>query len=113
MGGWERKHILARVVRCRDEELTHGARCPHDGCRGKLYDTKQPAIFIRLIGQPLVGATRYEQEVLRCSACQERFRVPLPVGVKPEKYGETCDVSLALAKYGAGLPWYRLARLHS
>ncbi len=24
---------------------------------------------------------------------------------------ETCDVSLALAKYRAGLPWYRLARL--
>jgi hypothetical protein len=101
----------ARVVRCRDEELTHGARCPHDGCRGKLYDTKQPAIFIRLTGQPLVGAERYEQEVLRCSACQERFTAPLPAGVKPEKYDETCDVSLALAKYGAGLPWYRLARL--
>jgi hypothetical protein len=94
----------ARVVRCRDAELTHGARCPHDGCRGKLYDTKQPAIFIRLTGQPLVGATRYVQEVLRCSACQERFTAPLPAVVKPEKYDETCDVSLALAKYGAGTP---------
>jgi transposase len=101
----------ARVVRCLDEELTHGARCPHDGCRGKLYETKQPAIFIRLTGQALVGATRYEQEVLRCSACQERFTAPLPAGVRPEKYDETCDVSLALAKYGAGLPWYRLSRL--
>jgi len=68
----------ARAVRYRDAELTHGARCPHDGCCGKLYDTKQPAIFIRLTGQPLVGATRYEQEVLRCSACQERFTAPLP-----------------------------------
>jgi hypothetical protein len=67
--------------------------------------------LIRLTGQPLVGATRYEQEVLRCSACQERFTAPLPTGVRPEKYDETCDVSLALAKYGAGLPWYRLARL--
>jgi hypothetical protein len=101
----------ARLARCRDAELKPGAGCPHDGCRGKLYDTKQPAIFIRLTGQPLVGATRYEQEVLRCSACQERFTAPLPAGVKPEKYDETCDVSLALAKYGAGLPWYRLARL--
>jgi len=101
----------ARLIRCRDAELTHGTRCPHDGCRGKLYDTKQPAIFIRLTGQPLVGATRYEQEVLRCSACQERFTAPLPADVKPEKYDETCDVSLALAKYGAGLPWYRLSRL--
>jgi transposase len=101
----------ARMVRCRDTELRPGAGCPHDGCRGKLYDTKHPAIFIRLTGQPLVGATRYEQEVLRCSACQERFTAQLPADVKPEKYDETCDVSLALAKYGAGLPWYRLARL--
>lgn len=101
----------ARRVRCRDAELKPGAGCPQAGCRGKLYDTKQPAIFIRLTGQPLVGATRYEQEVLRCSACQERFTAPLPAGVSPEKYDATCDVSLALAKYGAGLPWYRLARL--
>jgi transposase len=101
----------ARLVRCRDTELKPGAGCPHNGCSGKLYDTKHPAIFIRLTGQPLVGATRYEQEVLRCSACQERFTAPLPAGVKPEKYDETCDVSLALAKYGAGLPWYRLSRL--
>src|SRR5262245_33460981 len=48
-------------------------------------------------GQPLVGATQYEQEVLRCSACQECFTAPLPADVKPEKYDETCDVSLALA----------------
>jgi len=33
----------ARVVRCRDTELKPGAGCPHDGCRGKLYDTKHPA----------------------------------------------------------------------
>ena len=61
----------------------------------------RPASYnFRLTGQPLVGATRYEQEVLRCSACQERFTAPLPAGVRPEKYDETCDVSLALAKYG-------------
>jgi hypothetical protein len=101
----------ARVVRCWDAELKPGAGCPHDGCAGRLYDTKRPAIFLRLTGQPPVGATRYEQEVLRCSACQERFTAALPAGVKPEKYDATCDVSLALAKYGAGLPWYRLARL--
>lgn len=59
----------------------------------------------------MVGATKYEQEVLRCSACQERFTAPLPPAVVPQKYDATCDVSLALAKYGAGLPLYRLARL--
>src|SRR5215475_1196913 len=29
----------ARVVRCLDAELKSGDGCPHDGCRGKLYDT--------------------------------------------------------------------------
>jgi hypothetical protein len=66
--------------------------------------------FIQLTGQPLVGATRYQQEV-RCSACLERFTAPMPAGVTPEKYDVTCDVSLAIAKYGASLPWYRLARM--
>ena len=35
----------------------------------------------------------------------------MPAGVTPEKYDATCDVSLAIAKYGASLPWYRLARM--
>ena len=37
----------ARLTRCRDAELKPGAACPHDGCRGKLYDTKQPAWRIK------------------------------------------------------------------
>jgi hypothetical protein len=101
----------ARVVICRHPAFKAGDRCPDPYCRGHLYGVEPPAIFIQLTGQPLVGATRYEQEVLRCSACQERLTAPLPAGVAPEKYDPTCDVSLALAKYGAGLPLYRLARL--
>src|SRR5262245_19215298 len=58
----------ARVVRCQDTKLKPGAGCPHDGCRGKLYDAKHSAIFIRLPGQPLVGATRFEQLVWRQAA---------------------------------------------
>ena len=85
----------ARVVRCRDAELKPGAGCPHDGCRGKLYDTKQSAIFIRLTGQPLVGATRFEQEVLRCSDCFKRYVADLPEGVKEdEKFDVTADVAI-------------------
>jgi transposase len=101
----------ARVVVCRHPALEAGGACPDPHCRGHLYGLVEPSIFIQLTGQPLVGATKYEQEVLRCSACQERFTAPLPPGVVPQKYDATCDVSLALAKYGAGLPLYRLARL--
>lgn len=101
----------AQVVICQHPKLKVGEHCPDPYCRGHLYPVSPPTIFIQLTGQPLVGATRYEQEVLRCSACQERFTAPLPEGSAPEKYDATCDVSLAVAKYGAGLPWHRLARM--
>src|SRR5262249_3768154 len=101
----------ARVVVCQHPDFKAGDHCPDPLCRGHLYPVSSPAIFIQLTGQPLVGATRYEQEVLRCSACLERFTAPMPTGVTLEKYDATCDVSLAIAKYGASLPWYRLARM--
>lgn len=85
--------------------------CPDAACRGRLYDTKQPAILIRLEGQPVVGATRFEQQVLRCSSCQTRFTAPLPDGVPPEKYAPSADVAVVMAKYAGGIPAYRLARL--
>jgi hypothetical protein len=37
----------------------------------------------------------------------------LPEGVLPEKYDPSADVAIALAKYSAGLPFHRLARLQS
>lgn len=103
----------ATRVRCSDPTLVAGAPCPSAPCSGTLYDTRHPSIFIRLEGQPLVGAVAYEQDVVRCSACQTRFTAPLPASVPPEKWDATADVAIALAKYSAGLPFYRLARVQS
>ncbi|MCA1606513.1 MAG: IS66 family transposase [Acidobacteria bacterium] len=99
----------AQVVSCEDPALKPGDRCPQ--CPGHLYDTKTPTIFIHLTGQPIVAATRYDQQVLRCSSCQTRFTAPLPEGVPPQKYDSTADVAIAVAKYAGGIPSYRLARL--
>jgi len=99
----------AQVISCEDAQLQPGDRCPQ--CSGHLYDTKAPTLFIRLTGQPVVAATRYDQRVMRCSACQGRFTAPLPAGVPPEKYDQTADVAIAMAKYAGGIPSYRLARL--
>ena len=101
----------ATSVRCLHPQLHPGAGCPDPGCGGRLFDTAAPAIFIRLTGQPLVGATRYEQQVLRCSTCQQRYTAPLPAGVPAEKYDVTADVAIVMAKYAAGLPFYRLAQM--
>src|SRR3954468_14896118 len=101
----------ATPVRCLHPQLHPGACCPDPGCGGRLFDTVAPAIFIRLTGQPLVGATRYEQQVLRCSTCQQRYTAPLPEGVAAEKYDATADVAIVMAKYAAGLPFHRLAQM--
>ncbi|MDQ3255351.1 MAG: IS66 family transposase [Acidobacteriota bacterium] len=103
----------ARRVACADPELMPGDGCPQALCRGHLYDTKAPAMFIRLEGRPIISATQYEQQVLRCSACAERFTAPLPEGVPAQKYDSTADVSIALYKYGAAMPFYRQARLQA
>jgi len=70
-------------------------------------------MYVRLEGRPIVSATQYEQQVLRCSACAERFTAPLPEGVPPQKYDPTADVAIALYKYGAGMPFYRQARVQA
>jgi len=101
----------AEVMACQDPHLMAGSSCPDTLCTGHLYDTRSPSILLRLEGQPLVGATRFEQEVLRCSTCQQRYTAPLPEAVPPQKYAASCDVAITVAKYSAGLPFHRLAKM--
>jgi len=103
----------AKVVVCSNEDLKAGQGCPSSFCKGHLYDTKEPSVFIQLVGQPIVGATRFEQEVLRCSTCQTRYTARLPKEVRPRKYLESADAAIVLAKYSAGLPFYRMKRLQA
>lgn len=100
----------ARVVACPHTAWQKGAACPC-GCGGQLYELPAPAPFLRWTGTPLLQATRYDRQVLRCNGCQQRFTAPLPAGVTPETFDATADVALALAKYGAATPWERTARL--
>jgi transposase len=59
-----------------------------------------------------VAATKYEQEVLRCASCQARFTAPLPEGVKAdERFDAPADATIALMRYGGGLPLYRQSSL--
>lgn len=94
-----------RVV-CRHEELAAGQRCPACG-RGSLY--RLPAgVEIRLDGQALLSAVRYELEKLRCSACGEIFTAPLPAAAGEAKYSARARAVVALGRYYLGLPFYRL-----
>jgi transposase len=101
----------AKIVECRHGELKTGEICPHPQCGGHLYHLNEPKMFMQFTGRPLISATNYEQEVLRCAKCQDRFVAPLPEGISEERYDPTCDATVALLKYDADLPWYRQARL--
>jgi len=102
----------ARIVQCRHERLKAGDDCPAS-CGGRLYDLKEPTALLQFTGQPLITATKFEREALRCAKCQQRYVAPLPEGVKEERYDATCDATIALMRYGGGLPWHRQAGLQA
>jgi transposase len=96
----------AEQVVCRHEALAAGQRCPACG-RGTLYPV--PAgIEIRIDGNALLTAVRYELEKLRCSACGPVFTAPLPAHAGEEKYTARARAVLALSRYSLGVPFYRL-----
>jgi transposase len=96
----------AQTVACRHEELAEGERCPACG-RGRLYRLP-PGIEMRLDGNALLSAVRYELEKLRCSACGQIFTASVPAAAGSEKYSARARAVLALARYYLGVPWYRL-----
>lgn len=103
----------AKVVKCRHRELKAGADCPDPMCGGRLYDLREPTALLQFVGNPLITATNYEREVLRCAKCQDRYVAPLPEGVKEERYDATCDATIAVMRYSGGLPWHRQAELQA
>lgn len=94
--------VLRRALR--------GDHCP--GClKGKIYGHQPPARLVRLIGHVPITATVYELEKLRCNLCGEIFTAEAPPEVGPEKYDATAASMIAVLKYGAGVPFARLAGL--
>jgi hypothetical protein len=105
--------VGAKKVDCRHRELKAGADCPDPLCGGRLYDLDEPTALLQFVGNPLITATNYEREVLRCAKCQDRYVAPLPEGVKEERYDASCDATIAVMRYGGGLPWHRQSGLQS
>ena len=94
-----------RVV-CRHETLAAGQPCPACG-RGTLYPLPV-GVEIRIDGNALLSAVRYELEKLRCSACGEVFTAPMRAEVGADKYSARARAVIALGRYYLGLPFYRI-----
>ena len=65
-------------------------------------------VEMRLDGNALLSAVRYELEKVRCSACGQIFTASVPAAAGTEKYRARARAVLALARYYLGLPWHRL-----
>ena len=96
----------AERVECRHEELAVGQRCQVCG-QGRLYELP-PGVEIRIDGNALLSALRYELQTLRCSACGQIFTAKLPDAAGNEKYSARARAVLAVSRYYLGLPFYRL-----
>lgn len=106
-------YINAKLVQCSHEELKIGGACPDNLCTGELQDYYKDSPFIRLDAQAPIGATRYDQEILRCSDCLRCYTAKLPEGIPAEKYSSSADAAIVLYRYGFAIPFYRLAQLQT
>jgi transposase len=92
------------------ESLKPGDVCP-DCRKGTLYGVGRPGVLIRFVGKTPVQATVYELEKLRCDLCGKVFTAQPPAAAGEQKHDATVASTIALLKYGSGLPFNRLDRL--
>jgi transposase len=100
----------ARRIPIAHASLKPGDRCP-ECLKGKVYEQKEPALCLRVVGQAPLAATVYELERLRCNLCGQIFEAKAPEGVGKKKYDESAAAMIGLLKYGSGIPFYRLEGL--
>lgn len=101
----------AKNVRVEHSSLRAGDICP--ACsKSKLYEVKDknhPGIVIRVTGNAPLTATAYDVQTLKCSGCQAIFKADLPKEAGDKKYDHKAGAIVSLMKYGAGMPFHRLA----
>ena len=77
----------------------------------ELYALTEPARFLRVFGQPILGATCWDCQRLRCSTCGDVHTARAPAEAQGPKFDETAVAMLALSRYSVGLPHHRLEQL--
>jgi transposase len=96
-------------------EIPHEGLKPKDKCpvcnKGRVYDTKEPNVIVRITGQAPLSAKVYEMQRLRCNLCGQVFTTQPSQGIGDEKYDGASGAMIALLKYGSGLPFNRLEAL--
>lgn len=101
----------AEQIYVKHPDLKHKQKCPKCN-KGKIYQQKQPQVFIRFTGSAPVDAKVWRLEQFRCGSCGATFVAPLPKAAgPPEKHDASVTSTIALMRYGFGMPFNRLATL--
>jgi len=103
-------YVGAEHIAVPHQSLRAGDRCP--ACEhGSLYDLKQPALFLRIIGQAPLAAKSWDCQQLRCSGCGAVHTAKPPPEACGPKFSESAASVIAVLRFGLGTPHYRLGRL--
>ena len=90
------------------ESLKGGELCSECG-KGTL-SKYEPGICIRITGTSPLKAVVHETEKFRCNACLAIFEADFE-GKNAPKYDEGAHAIIAMLKYGASIPFYRLEKI--
>ena len=93
-----------------------GDRCPC--CQIGTLTKQAPTELLRITGHGPYSAVNHVQARVRCNACGDYFKAPLPEDVvsdggENQKYGYTARSLMALNKYFMGAPFYRQQSLQT
>lgn len=89
--------------------LKQGDVCPKCS-KGKLYPLKDEVLFV-IVGAPPLSYEAHHRERLRCNACQQIFKAPLPEDFPKQSRASPSGIASAiLLHYQMGIPFHRLAR---
>lgn len=108
-----KEYIGAEQIEVPHESLKSGDPCPVLNCEGRVYRLADPAVLVRIEGNPPLSGTVIRLERLRCSLCLTVFTAKAPEGVGEEKYDATAVSMMVILRYGSGFPLNRLDALQA
>jgi transposase len=104
-----RQYTGAHWIKVSHPSLQKGQPCP--ACQQGSLRTHRSGVVLRIYACPPITARGWNLEKLRCDTCGEIFTASTPAEAGTSKYDESVAVTVALLRYGSGMPHYRLAQL--
>ena len=98
----------APKVEHKHEHLKAGQTCP--ACQTGKINEYQSGVYIRITGSPPISAVIHNTEKLRCNTCGEIFEAEFE-GKNAPKYDSRAIAIIALLKFSASMPYYRLDKI--